>query len=124
MLSKELFCKALSLIQEQEQADIDFSKALQLTGEGTFLYGVGNKYREAAILLLQDYIGDRYDYIGWWLYEGSPDYEVSDDDHVWHLKEPEDLYDFIVNNTGGNALLHQDSESKAIASYNERSDTF
>ena len=100
MLSKELFCKALKMIMNQEETDIAFSDALQQVGNGTFLYGSDNQYRKAALLLLAEAVGDRYDYISWWLYEGAPDYEVSDDTHTWHLKEPEDLYEFIINNSG------------------------
>lgn len=100
LLSKETFCKALRMIQSQEETDCVFSDALHLVGDGTFLYGVGNRYRQAALLVLANAVGDRYDYISWWLYEGAPDYEVSDDTHTWHLKEPEDLYDYIINYSG------------------------
>lgn len=100
MITKELFCKALGLIQEQEEIDRAFGDALQKVGNGSFVYGVENKYREALLMILQAAVNDQYDYIGWWLYEGAPDYEVwtADEKKKWVLKEPEALYDYI---TGG-----------------------
>ena len=98
MLSKETFLKALALIQEQEKIDDNFSKALEAVGDGHFLYGVNNKYHEALMLVLKESVQDKYDYIEWWLYE-TTDYKVWTEDGAkeWDLKEPEALYDFIVN---------------------------
>lgn len=39
MLSKEGFCKALQMIKEQEAIDEQFSKALNLVGDGHFVFG-------------------------------------------------------------------------------------
>lgn len=49
-------------------------------------------------MVLKEAVCDRYDYIGWWLYEGEPDYEVWSETgrQKWVLKEPEELYDFIT----------------------------
>ena len=44
MLSKEGFCKALQKIKEQESIDEQFSKALDLVGNGHFVFGAENKY--------------------------------------------------------------------------------
>ena len=44
MLSKEGFCKALQMIKEQESIDEQFSKALDLVGNGHFVFGTENKY--------------------------------------------------------------------------------
>ena len=43
-------------------------------------------------------VHDEYDYIEWWLYE-TTDYKVWTEDGTkeWDLKEPEALYDYIVN---------------------------
>ena len=89
----------MSLICEQNEIDLEFSKALDLVGNGHFAYGTGNKYLEALLLVLKEAVNDKYDYIEWWLYEGEPDYEVWSDDESkrWILKEPEALYDFIAN---------------------------
>ena len=49
------------------------------------------------LMLLKEAAHDQYDYISWWLYEGTPDYRVWTDDErkEWYLKEPGALYDFI-----------------------------
>ena len=44
MLSKEGFCKALLMIKEQETIDEQFSKALNLVGNGHFVFGAENTY--------------------------------------------------------------------------------
>lgn len=98
MISKQLFCKALRMLREQEQIDSAFEEALQTVGSGFFVYGAANKYREALLIVLKDSVNDQYDYIDWWLYEATPEYKVwtQDEKKVWILKEPEALYDFIV----------------------------
>lgn len=97
MLSKEAFCKALRLIQAQTDINIQVEKALDLVGDGHFVFGVNNRYYEALMMVLKETVNDQYDYISWWLYEATPDYKVwsKDEDKEWCLKEPETLYDFI-----------------------------
>ena len=97
MISKELFCKALDMIKEQEATDEDFGRALQKVGNGHFVFGTENKYREALLMVLKEAVNDRFDYIGWWLYEGAPNFMIWNEDETkeWCLKEPEDLYDYI-----------------------------
>lgn len=97
-ISKELFCKAIRLLQEQEAIDDEFGRALQKVGNGHFVFGTENRYREALLMVLKDGLNDQYDYIGWWLYEGAPDYKVwsGDESREWDLTEPEALYDFIT----------------------------
>ena len=48
-------------------------------------------------MVLKEAVNDRFDYIGWWLYEGAPNYMIWSEDETkeWCLKEPEDLYDYI-----------------------------
>lgn len=99
MISKEVFCRALELIQEQQKTDEEIGSALEKAGDGHFLYGVGNKYYEALLLVLKAAVNDHFDYISWWLYEGEPDYEVwsADNTQKWDLREPGALYDFITS---------------------------
>lgn len=99
MISKETFCKALSLIKQQEAINHEFSLALDKVGDGHFVFGVKDKYYEALLMVLKESINDKYDYIEWWLYEESTDYKVwsKDEKKVWILDTPENLYDFIVN---------------------------
>ena len=97
MISKETFCKALQMIQEQSETDAKFSRALDLVGDGHSIFGVKNKYFEALMLVLKEAMNDKYEYIDWWLHEATPDYKVWTEDmkKEWCLKEPEALYDFI-----------------------------
>ena len=39
MISKETFCKALRLIEAQREIDRQFSKALELLGNGYYVFG-------------------------------------------------------------------------------------
>lgn len=64
MISKETFCKALQMIQEQSETDAEFSRALDLVGDGYFIFGVKNKYFEALLLVLKEAMNDKYDYTG------------------------------------------------------------
>jgi exonuclease III len=75
MLSKEGFCKALQMIKEQESIDEQFSKALNLVGDGHFVFGAENKYLLALRDVLKEAVNDQYDYIDWWLYEAADDYD-------------------------------------------------
>lgn len=71
MISKETFCKALQMIQEQSETDAEFSRALDLVGDGHFIFGVKNKYFEALMLVLKEAMNDKYEYIDWWLHEAN-----------------------------------------------------
>lgn len=99
MISKETFCKVIQLILEQQTTDKEFSEALSKVGNGYFVFGGENKYLEALLLVLKEAVSDKYDYISWWLYEAAPDYLVwsKDEKKKWCLKEPADLYDFIMS---------------------------
>lgn len=50
------------------------------------------------VLVLKEALGDRYDYLSWWLYEGDPDCIVmlEDEEQEWVPKEPDALDDYIV----------------------------
>ena len=94
MLSKEGFCKALRMVKDQESIDEQFSKALNLVGDGHFVFGAENKYLLALRDVLKEAVNDQYDYIDWWLYEATDDYTVWEADCTmkYCLKEPEALY--------------------------------
>jgi len=98
MLSKEGFCKALQMIRAQEAIDEQFSDALNLVGNGHFAFGAENKYLLALREVLKESVNDQYDYIGWWLYEATDDFDVWEADFTlkYCLKEPEALYDYIT----------------------------
>ena len=66
MISKETFCKALSLIKEQDEINQKFSDALQLVGDGHFVFVTDNKYLNALLLVMKEAVDDKCDYIEWW----------------------------------------------------------
>ena len=103
MLSKETFCKALRMIQEQRATDRQFTKALELVGNGHFVFGSPNLYLDAALLVLSEASGDRYEYIEWWLVESSKDHIVrnADGSKEWNLSTPELLYDYLLEEVNG-----------------------
>ena len=74
------------------------SKALNLVGDGHFVFGAENKYLLALRDVLKEAVNDQYDYIDWWLYEAADDFEIWEADCTmkYCLKEPEALYDFIT----------------------------
>ena len=78
--------------------DEQFSKALDLVGNGHFVFGAENKYLLALRDVLKEAVNDQYDYIDWWLYEAADDFEIWEADCTmkYCLKEPEALYDFIT----------------------------
>ena len=63
------------------------------------LFGNADQKREALLLVLKEAVHDPYDYIDWWLWEAAPDYTVwsADESQSWCLKDPGDLYDYLVN---------------------------
>lgn len=98
MISKETFCKALRLIREQEKVNRQFSEALQTVGNGHYVFGTSNRYLDAALLVLVEAVGDKYEYIDWWLFElDDKTISLADGSQSWELTTPEALYDYIVN---------------------------
>ena len=90
-------CRVLH-IRSGRSIDEQFSKALDLVGNGHFVFGAENKYLLALRDVLKEAVNDQYDYIDWWLYEATDDYTVWEADCTmkYCLKEPEALYDFIT----------------------------
>lgn len=74
MLSKETFCEALRKIQAQKDRDEQFSKALAMMGDGHFVFEGGALLLAALLDVLKEAINDQYDYISWWLYEGTENF--------------------------------------------------
>ena len=99
MISKETFCKALRLIEEQREIDRQFSKALELLGNGYYVFGSTNKHLEAAVIVLKEAMSDKYEYIEWWLFDTGREKTVhlNDGSKTWDLATPEALYDYIIN---------------------------
>ena len=97
-ISKEVFCRALEYILEQEEINRQFSKSLELVGNGHFVFGSPNGYLNASLLILKEAMEDKYDYIEWWLFEPCKDriIRLSDNSKSWDLSLPEALYDYLT----------------------------
>ena len=50
------------MIKEQESIDEQFSKVLNLVGDGHFVFGAENKYLLALRDVLKEAVNDQYDY--------------------------------------------------------------
>ena len=113
MISKKVFCNALRMIKEQEATDEQFGNALNLVGDGHFVFGVENKYLLALRDVLKETVNDQYDYIGWWLYEATDDFDVWEADYTlkYCLKEPEAMYDYITGTLKPVPVSPEESES-------------
>ena len=98
MISKELFCKTLADIQEQEKINEDFGKAIEKMGDGYFLWGIGNKFHSALLNVLAAVFQDDSDYISWWLYEDVEKKVWLADGTEVSLETAEMLYDFLLDN--------------------------
>ena len=53
------------MIKAQASIDEQFSKALDLVGDGHFVFGAENKYLLALRDVLKESVNDQYDYIDW-----------------------------------------------------------
>ena len=83
--------------EENQQVVGENSFLLMDTG-GHYVFGTPNRCLDAAILVLVEAVGDKYEYIDWWLYElGDKVIELADGSQTWDLTTPEALYDYIVN---------------------------
>ncbi len=104
-ISKETFDAAIRMIQEQGEINDEVATALHKVMDGHFVFGSENKWLEALFMVMKEAMNDQYDYIGWWLYEASEDYMVwenGEGGREWCLKEPEALYDYILEECQGN----------------------
>ena len=101
MLPKELFLSTIEKICQQDARMDEFNKALSKVCDGYPVFDSDNLYLIALRDLLNYTMDDKYDNIGWWLYEAP------DTDHTisWNedgkevsvdLTEPSALYDYLV----------------------------
>lgn len=97
-INQKLYILRVSHFVQGRFIDEQFSKALDLVGNGHFVFGAENKYLLALRDVLKESVNDQYDYIDWWLYEATDDYTVWEADCTmkYCLKEPEALYDYIT----------------------------
>ena len=99
MITKETFCKTITMIREQTEIDRQITEALQMIIDGYFVYGTKSKYLQALLLVLKEALDDKYNYIEWWLYDTDDYLVMSGEGLEWNLETPESLYDYITGRT-------------------------
>lgn len=70
MISKELFCKTIADIQEQDRKISEFDHALGKICDSAVVFDADNLYLAALLRILKEELDDKADTIEWWLYEG------------------------------------------------------
>lgn len=105
MLKRETFVDAISKIKKHEELMDRLDTVCREFGSFRPSLDFGNLHLQALLEVLKDAMDDEYDYISWWLYEGT--------DHIvfWEengqtisvdLTDVNDLYDFLAKNTDAN----------------------
>ena len=97
MIPFELFDKIITAIKEQDAIDDKIDKALELVCDSWVMMNSKNKKYEALILLLTEVMGDKNDWISWWIYEDVKK-ECESDGKKTNLSTTRKLYDFLVKN--------------------------
>lgn len=101
MLKRETFVMAINKIQRHQVLMDQLHQTLREFGDFTPNLDFDSLHLEALLTVLKEAMNDRYDYIGWWLYEAA-DYTVSweEDGNTIErdLTDVNDLYDYIIEN--------------------------
>ena len=69
MISKELFCKTIADVQEQNRKISEFNHALGKICDSAVVFDADNLYLAALLRILKEELDDKADTIEWWLYE-------------------------------------------------------
>ena len=114
MISLDLFKSIISHIKQQEEKDEKLTKLL-IDPDFNGWISTANDLIDDLVKLLEYELGDKYEYISWWLYDVSDGnkfvYEdFKDDKQVrYNLNLPEDLYYYV---TGDLEAVKQDTVDK------------
>lgn len=101
MISLDLFKSIVSHIKQQEEKDEKLTKLL-IDPEFTGWISTANDLIDDLVKLLEYELGDKYEYISWWLYDIADGnkfvYEdFKDDKQVrYNLNDLKDLYNYII----------------------------
>jgi len=99
MISKKTFVEVIKAIQEQDEIDSAFGKALETVCDSWCIYGTMDKQHGALAKVLTEIFQDEGDWISWWLFEDVEKVVTySDKRKKTVLKTPEQLYDFLLKN--------------------------
>lgn len=102
MISLDLFKSIISHIKQQEEKDEKLTKLL-IDPDFNGWISTANDLIDDLVKLLEYELGDKYEYISWWLYDISDGnkfvYEdFKDDKQVrYNLNSPEDLYYYVID---------------------------
>ena len=101
MISLDLFKSIVSHIKQQEEKDEKLTKLL-IDPDFTGWVSTANNLIDDLVKLLEYELGDKYEYISWWLYDITDGekfvYEdFKDDKQVrYNLNDLKDLYNYII----------------------------
>ena len=101
MISLDLFKSIISHIKQQEEKDEKLTKLL-IDPDFTGWISTANDLIDDLVKLLEYELGDKYEYISWWLYDISDGnkfvYEDIDEDKQirYNLNDLKDLYNYVV----------------------------
>lgn len=121
MISLDLFKSIVSHIKQQEEKDEKLTKLL-IDPEFTGWVSTANDLIDDLVKLLEYELGDKYEYVSWWLYDIADGdkfvYEdFKDDKQVrYNLNDLKDLYNYII---GDLEAVKQD-----IVNKNKENNTF
>lgn len=101
MISLDLFKSIITHIEQQEEKDKRLTELL-IDPDFTGWVSTANDLIDDLVKLLEYELGDKYEYISWWLYDISDGnkfvYEdFKDDKQVrYNLNDLKDLYNYII----------------------------
>lgn len=100
MISKELFCKTIADIQEQDRKISEFDHALGKICDSAVVFDADNLYLAALLRILKEELDDRADTIEWWLYEDVRKciwFDLEDGRRMrYDMPTAESLYDYLT----------------------------
>ena len=101
MLTRETFVDAISKIKQHEELMDRLNSVCREFGDYRPCLDFGNLHLQALLAVLKEAMCDEYDYISWWLYDGS-DHTVSWEENGQqvsvNLKDADALYDYLAGN--------------------------
>lgn len=104
MLKRETFVDAISKIKQHEELMDRLDSICREFGDFRPSLDFGNLHLQSLLAVLKEAMDDEYDYISWWLYDGS-DHTVSWEENGQQvsvdLKDADALYDYLAGNAEG-----------------------
>lgn len=101
MISLDLFKSIISHIKQQEEKDEKLTKLL-IDPDFTGWISTANDLIDDLVKLLEYELGDKYEYISWWLYDITDGHKFIYEDFKdnkqirYNLNDLEDLYNYII----------------------------